>query len=327
MTRRWLFEMASELSERLGFTLDVDPFLGGMARLRFSDGQVCYLSQDAYDVNSGVSTELLRMPALCMQFLTASGLPVPEFGWVSTEAASEAFEQSARIAERLGYPVILRSSGKPGVGPFLATDSEILADLVAQVLELAPAVMIQRPVWGSQVTVVLYGGDVCFAFERHPWRVVGDGQRNVQQLLEANREQEPGITLAAEDWRIDDMLEFARRARSTVPAPGEVVQLALKPSLAHGGRVRAIAGEIDPSLAELARSAIRQSGLTFGAVDLVTEARGAWLLDVQPAPDLEPYLALGPAARRNVSLLLKRLLLDTRASIRPSPMPASGRAE
>lgn len=323
MTRYWLFELAAELTERLGFTLTMDPFLGEMARVRFADGSVCYLSHEAYDLNMGVSSELAGMPAQSLQFMAAAGLPVPEFGWVAL--GPEAAAQAVHVAERLGYPVILRSSGRKGVGPFLATDPAILADLIPAILDLAPAVVIQRPIWGLQTTVVVYRGEVRFAFERHPWRVVGDGRRSVQQLLEAHRAQNPALGLMLDDWRIDDMLEFGRRGRSTVPQAGEVVPVALKASLAHGGRVRALAGELDPTLASLAREAARQSGLSFCAIDLITNREGTWLLDVQPAPDLEPYMALGAAARRNVRHLVERLLLDTQASCGPTAPIAQAR--
>jgi len=323
MTHFWLFEAAAELSDRLDFTMSVDPFLGEMARLRFGDGTVCYLSHEAYDVNMGVSSDLATMPALSMQFLAQAGLPVPAFGWVARGPAAS--EQAACLAERLGYPVILRSSGRQGVGPFLATDPEILGDLVSQTLALAPALVVQRPVWGLQTSVVVYRGEVRFAFERHPWRVVGDGRRSIQQLLEAHRAQNPALGLMLDDWRIDDMLEFGRRDRSTVPQVGEVVPVALKASLAHGGRVRALPGELDPTLASLAREAARQSGLAFCAIDLITNREGTWLLDVQPAPDLEPYMALGAAARRNVRLLVERLLLDTQASCGPTAPIAKAR--
>ena len=323
MTHFWLFEAAAELSDRLDFTMSVDPFLGEMARLRFGDGTVCYLSHEAYDVNMGVSSDLATMPALGMQFLAQAGLPVPAFGWVARGPAAS--EQAACLAERLGYPVILRRSGRQGVGPFLATDPEILGDLVSQTLALAPALVVQRPVWGLQTSVVVYRGEVRFAFERHPWRVVGDGRRSIQQLLEAHRAQNPALGLMLDDWRIDDMLEFGRRGRSTVPQAGEVVPVALKASLAHGGHVRALAGELDPTLASLAREAARQSGLAFCAIDLITNREGTWLLDVQPAPDLEPYMALGAAARRNVRHLVERLLLDTQASCGPTAPIAKAR--
>lgn len=314
MSMPWLFERVGELGDRLGFTMDVDPFLGELARLRFEDGGVCYLSPTAFDVNAGTSSELTKMPALFLQFLAAAGLPVPDFAWVSAGSGDAIREQAAGAAARLGYPLILRSSGREGIGPYLVTDAEILGDLTAQVLRHAPAAMLQRPVWGPQVSVIVLAGEVRFAFERLPWRVVGDGQRTVQQLIEADRAATPGITMAADDWRIDDMIEFGRRTRGTVPAVGEIVQLALKPGSGQGGSVRPLSEPLSPEVAELACRALRASGLTFGGVELALDGPGAWILDVQPAPDLEPYEALGSEPRREVSDLLERVILRQRQS-------------
>jgi hypothetical protein len=312
MSSQWLFARVGELAERLGFTMDVDPYLGEFARLRFADGGVRYMSPSAFDLNPGTSSELARMPALFMQFLSAAGLPVPAFEWISADAGAAIPEQASRIAARLGYPLILRSSGRQGVGPYLATDAEVLGDLAAQVLRHAPALLLQQPVWGPHVTVIVLGEEAHVAFERVPWRIVGDGMRSVQHLLTEDRERNSAITLAMDDWRIDDMLEFGRRTRATVPAAGEPVQVALKPSPEYGGSVRALAGGVPPELAELACRVMRASGLVFGGVEFILDARGAWVLDVHAAPDLEAYEALGWEARRHVSDLLENVIRASR---------------
>ena len=113
--------------------------------------------------------------------------------------------------------------------------------------------------------------------------------------------------ISAEDSRFEGYLRAIGRAREDVPRNGEEVRMSLAAGLIAGGEV-AEARDFPTSLHGEMRAIARESGLRYAGIDVILNAEGAHVIEINAYPGNGGYAALGSEALVQVRNLTRRLL-------------------
>ena len=214
--------------------------------------------------------------------LRAAGIPAPVH-----ETASSA-DHAARIAARLGYPVVVKPAtrdGGRGVGAGLRDEASVRRAYAAA-REFSDAVLVEAFVPGNDYRVDVLDGEVYGITHRIPGGVVGDGTSSVAQLLtqlNANpRRGDPGTN--AELKRIDldaearDLLTQQGLVAESVPQAGQFVRLRGAANVARGGFPVSVIDKAHPDNLALCVRAARVMGLDVAGIDLLMpDIARSWL--------------------------------------------------
>lgn len=263
---------------------------------------------------AALTAELAADKSATHDLLAEIGLPVP------AERRAADLEAALQAAEAIGYPVVLKKlRGHRGEGysgelknreelrrAFLAGDGERL---------------VQALVRGEEHRLLVLGDRVAMAVERRPARVVGDGRHDLRALVdEINRDPERGIgyegaaiRLALDSPAISWLAAHGLSPES-VPKAGETVRLRPSADWLLGGTVLDVTARLHPDWRQAALLACRMLGLEVAAVEIVTPDPGSSpaeqgaIIEVEAAPDFQPFLAADHAGRLDLGgRLVERL--------------------
>jgi cyanophycin synthetase len=270
------------------------------------------------DMTSIIGVEIAQDKDLTKRVLGNIGLAVPAGSVAGT------VEEAVTIAERIGYPVILKpldaNQGK-GISARLGDERAVRAawDAAASV---RPEVVVERYAEGRDHRVLVVNGRVVAVAERVAAHVVGDGRRSVHDLIEeANTDSRRGdghanvLTRLPADDATAAFLASSGRSFDTVPPEGERVFLRGTANLSTGGTSIDRTDEIHPdniTACELAASVV---GLDIAGLDVLTpdisvpfHENGAVIIEVNAAPGIRMHLAPSEGKPRNVAAAILDML-------------------
>ncbi|HEU0180021.1 MAG TPA: cyanophycin synthetase [Blastocatellia bacterium] len=266
---------------------------------------------------SAVAVDIASDKELTKILLRDAGIEVP--CGILAQSEAEAIE----ALEVVGPPVVVKpynlSQGK-GVSLNLTTAAQVgQAYRIAK--QYATKVMVERQFAGRDYRALVINGKVAAASERVPAHVVGDGERTIAELVEAeNRrpargdDHERPLTKIAIDAA---MMEFMKRRRLTLdhtPQPGEVVYLRECANLSTGGTARDVTDIIHPRVAAMCERAARVIGLDVCGIDLIlddiAEPPGPdnGVIEVNAAPGLRMHVAPSEGRSRDVGAAIIDML-------------------
>lgn len=285
--------------------------IGGMQGLR----STTLVSAQAHDV---CSSKLLTK-----RYLAAAGVPQPR----GKAFAEDEFPEAEIFAATLGRPAVVKpdsAGGGRGISLRLQHNSELpaawrLALENRSHQEAATGqVLIEEHVTGLDLRAVVVGVDVVAAAVRVPLFVVGDGEKNVEELLQDSIAHRKRHQLLHRRGVAYDDEQLRRRGvdRTTVPQPGELLILSTTANLHAGGLPVDVTDAIPESLKEVAVNATwAVPGLRAAAVDIIlpslNSTEGAEVIEVEDGPDPMPhvYPAFGKL-RRVASAMANEILLE-----------------
>jgi D-alanine-D-alanine ligase-like ATP-grasp enzyme len=316
---RPFLRLLEEAATSLGGRVEVDPAFGHIGRYIASNGRVWPFFGNALGLNSDASAALAADKTYCAQILGAAGLAVPAGCLVVSDRYRAALSlKNARVAAGLpgvdvglefaaaqGMPVFVKPNrGSEGQGVSCATDIQILQNDLAALLAHTDHVRIERAVSGRDYRLVVLDAQVVAAYERRPFSAVGDGRHGLGELLQTALTRlevtHRGAKLAADDPRIARALEAQNLRFDDIPENGQVVWLLANANLSTGGELVDVFDVLPVGAAQLACAASAALGLRFAGVDLIApdlqrDPSAAVVLEVNSAPGLDFYAALGPA--------------------------------
>jgi cyanophycin synthetase len=244
------------------------------------------------------STQLSRNKRRTSRHLRALGLPVPDQAVAATPEAAEA------AARQIGYPLVvkpLRGKQAGGVSVGVA-DAAQLRSAFARAQAADDPVLLETFVPGSTCRLLVLGGRCVAALAITPPQVVGDGQRSVAALIEAeNRDpRRNGFCLdpiKTDDGDLQVALARAGLSLADVPAASTAVTLRTSANVAVGGVHRDVTDEVHPSHRALAERATAAIGLEVAGIDVVSldiaqpcEAAGTRIIEVNARPGLAMHV-------------------------------------
>ena len=292
----------------------------GIPWLRLNDQSLVQLGHGKYQQRiqatvtgrtSQIAVELAGDKEETNKILGTLGLPVPRQELVQTEG------QAMRAARRIGYPVVTKpyngNHGR-GISIRLTNDAEVALGFKVAA-EHARSVIVETYLEGDDHRLLVINGDLVAATRRTPGHVVGDGQRNIVQLMEiVNQDPRRGVghekvlTRLELDTQASQMLARAGLNEDSVPAAGQAVYLRSTANLSTGGTATDVTDIIHPDNRDMAVRAIRAIGLDVGGVDFLTtniaesyRRIGGGICEVNAAPGFRMHVAPSEGTPRDVA--------------------------
>lgn len=221
---------------------------------------------------SNVGARLARHKQLATSVLLRAGLPVPSNAIASSE------EHALQIAEKLGYPVVVKPADKDGgvaVQADLRTEEEVRAAYAAAV-KVSKMVLVEKFIPGRDYRITVFRGKAIWAVERVPAGVTGDGVSTIEQLVEeTNADPRRGSTVyaALKKIKLDEEAEtlLARDGMTpqSIPEEGRFVRLRRASNVTSGGMPVVVTDRMHPDNAWLAERAANVIGLDLAGIDLI----------------------------------------------------------
>jgi cyanophycin synthetase len=245
------------------------------------------------------------------RLLAEHGVPVPR-GYVAEDE-----EDAADIAEKLGWPVVVKpldASHGRGVLTNIRSEKELrLAYRDAR--KFREEVIVEQFLEGHDFRFVVVNGKFICAAQRVPAFVVGDGKRSLSQLVEeVNRDPRRGIGHEKVLTRIEvDDLTLALLARreltpDSIPPSGETVYLKSTANLSTGGIARDVTDAVHPANIHLMERVARIVGLDIAGIDVIATTVehplgevGGGIVEVNAAPGFRMHVAPAEGTPRDVA--------------------------
>ncbi|MFN8183755.1 MAG: cyanophycin synthetase [Candidatus Nanopelagicales bacterium] len=245
---------------------------------------------------SALAVDIASDKELTARLLGAAGLPVPQ------SQSCRTVEQAVRLAERVGYPVVVKpADGNHGRGVQLDLRSD------DEVREAFPAakeqarngrVIVESFYSGKDYRVLVVGGHMVAVAERVPAHVVGDGEHTVAELVDiVNSDPRRGVGHEKVLTRIrvteaaEELLAAQGFTLDAVPPAGVQVRLAATGNMSTGGISIDRTYDAHPDNVEIAEEAARVVGLDVAGIDFIcpdiadtVRETGGGICEVNAAP-------------------------------------------
>ena len=219
--------------------------------------------------------------------------------------------------DRIGYPIVLKPlDGNHGKGASINVNTweDALAGLEFA-KKYSRKVIVEKFITGHDFRILVIDNKMIAAAQRVPANVVGDGQHNIQQLIDiTNTDPRRGyghenvLTEITVDRDTTDLLGKKGYNLETIPKKDEIVYLKSTANLSTGGTSIDITDMIHPENIFLAERIARVIGLDVCGIDIMAKnltqplkENGGVVLEVNAAPGFRMHLAPSEGLARNVA--------------------------
>ena len=245
---------------------------------------------------SSVAVDIASNKELTLSLLSSAGLPVPKSASVRT------VEDAVRLANRTGYPVVLKPlDGNHGRGVMLdlRTDDDVRKAFdTAKSESRGGLVIVETFVTGRDYRCLVIGGKIAAIAERVPAHVVGDGRSTIRQLVDTtNADPRRGVghekvlTRIKVDQAAIELVQSQGYELDDVPPADTTIKLTLTGNMSTGGISIDRTFEAHPENIEIAEEAARVVGLDIAGIDFIApditqpvRETGGGICEVNAAP-------------------------------------------
>lgn len=253
------------------------------------------------DCTSSIGNMLSRDKLMTNLLLHRQGIPTP--GTMLVSSTNEALA----IARRRGFPLVVKpnsaAKGK-GVTVEIASEEQLRVAFTKAAAHQG-GVIIERHLTGDDHRLLVVGGRLIAAAKRQPAMVVGDGKKNVRQLLtELNDDPRRGLfpferllEKVVFDEEAMERLAAAGLSFDSIPADGQAVSLRGAANISRGGTSVDVTELVHSDNRAMIERAARIIGLEVVGIDFLTpNISRSWkeipcgVLEVNTPPGLRPHL-------------------------------------
>ncbi len=256
----------------------------------------CALNSSILDTTTSMGVQLARDKVMCAHILRRAGLPVPAHGLANS------LDQGMAIAERIGYPVVIKPpalDGGVGVAAGLGSAAE-LEHAWAETARHGAKVLVEKHQPGEDFRLLVFDGRMVWAVGRQPAGITGDGKQTVEALVhQANQDPRRGYQADASlrPLILDDealsLLAAQKLAREGVPEAGRFVRLRRAANISSGGVPVVVTDRVHADNRELVERAVKLLRLDLAGVDLIIpdisrswRETGAAIIEINAQPQL-----------------------------------------
>ncbi|HVE60473.1 MAG TPA: cyanophycin synthetase, partial [Chitinophagaceae bacterium] len=219
--------------------------------------------------------------------------------------------------EKIGYPVVLKPiSGNHGKGATTdITNWEGAVHALEGAQKYGRSVICEKFITGFDFRILVINYKFVCAALRTPASVVGDGTKNIQQLIdEVNKDPRRGyghekvltqITIDDFTWK---MLNDKGYTLETIPAKDELVLLKPTANLSTGGTSTDVTEEVHPANIFMCERIAQIVGLDICGIDIMApdlkmpiKENGGAVLEVNAAPGFRMHIEPTVGIARNVA--------------------------
>jgi cyanophycin synthetase len=243
--------------------------------------------------------------------LGAAEIPVPKGVIVRTE------EGLKDAVERLGYPLVLKPiDGNHGKGATTnIIDWAMAVKALADAQVYGRSIICERFITGFDFRVLVINNKFICAALRTPAAVTGDGEHNIQWLVEeTNKDPRRGyghekvLTSIKLDSFSQQMLDEKGYTLDTVPPKGELVLLKPTANLSTGGTSEDVTDQVHPANIFMCERISKIIGLDICGIDIMApdlrlpiSENGGAVLEVNAAPGFRMHIDPAAGIGRNVA--------------------------
>ncbi|MEO5947884.1 MAG: cyanophycin synthetase [Chitinophagaceae bacterium] len=243
--------------------------------------------------------------------LQAAEIPVPRGTVIRTE------EEMDAAIEKFGYPLVIKpidgNHGKGNTTNIVNREQAIKAFAAAN--KYGRSIIIEKFITGFDFRCLVINNKFICAALRTPASVVGDGEHNIQWLIEeTNKDPRRGfghekvLTQITIDQFTEKMLDDIKYTLETVPAKGERVMVKPTANLSTGGTSTDVTDEVHPANIFMFERIAKIIGLDICGIDImVSDLRkpvvenGGAILEVNAAPGFRMHIDPSEGLPRNVA--------------------------
>lgn len=260
---------------------------------------------------SSIAVDIACNKELTKRMLHDAAIPVPIGDLVTNE------EQLKSVIRKIEYPVVLKPlDGNHGKGSSInVNDWEVAKIGLEHAQKYSNKVIVEKYITGYDFRVLVINNKMVAAARRVPAHVVGDGEMNLQQLIDKENQDprrgyghENVLTEIAVDKDTTELLEKLNYTLDTVPQKGEVVYLKSTANLSTGGTSIDVTDMVHPENITMAERVSKIIGLDVCGIDIMAEnltqplkESGGAIIEVNAAPGFRMHLAPSEGLPRNVA--------------------------
>lgn len=324
--------LASEIIEKiapsLGIQVDLEPTYRYVGRLIAPDGRKFYFRNTNFDLNGQGSAEMAKDKDYAAYFMKLMGYPVPESqsfysdDWCRILQSDQNIDKAYEYAHQLGFPVFVKPNSKSqGSGVAKVYNKKEFYPAMRRVFNKSKdrVGLVQKPIEGQDFRIVVLDDEIISAYQRFPLQVTGDGQSPIMKLIlekQQRFDQEGRDTrIPFDDPRIITKLRRIGLDFNYILSSREKIFLLDNANLSTGGEAIDVTNIIHPQFSELAIRLVRDMGLRYCGVDLITAdpidqpPNRYTLLEINAAPGVDHYAMVGREQRLLVEEMYEKILL------------------
>ncbi|WP_210150353.1 cyanophycin synthetase [Chryseobacterium scophthalmum] len=260
---------------------------------------------------SSIAVDIACNKELTKRMLHDAAIPVPMGDLIVDE------EELQSVIKKIGYPIVIKPlDGNHGKGSSINVN-----DWVSSVAGLEYAqkyskkVIVEKYITGYDFRVLVINNKMVAAARRVPAHVVGDGESNLEKLIEKENQDprrgyghENVLTEITVDKDTLELLEKLQYTLETVPQKGEIVYLKSTANLSTGGTSIDVTDMVHPENITMAERISKIIGLDVCGIDIMAEnltqplkESGGAIIEVNAAPGFRMHLAPSEGLPRNVA--------------------------
>lgn len=329
-TSALIVEVIRRAADRIGAHLLVEPEWTCVGQLTYKSGVRRYFRLSTLDLNTMGASEIARDKGFARFFLEAMGYPIPEGKtflspkWAKTLRSPErgGIDNAWGYARSIGVPVFIKpNSLSRGVGVSKAETKSEFYRASREAMRHDRVIVVEKAVLGRDYRLVVLDGQVISAYERIPLTIVGDGLSTIHELLDMLQIQfdlsQRETIIDRTDFRLLTNLSKLNLSFDTILAQGRKVHLLDIANLSAGGTSVDVTDTVDPGFQDLVAKIAHDMGLRLVGVDLIVEGDLSkpprnghfWVIEINSAPGLDHYAAMGERQKQIVDDLYLRVVI------------------
>ena len=260
---------------------------------------------------SSIAVDIACNKEATKKMLEDAAIPVPVGGLVENEEGLE------EIIKKIQYPIVLKPlNGNHGRGQSInVKDWKSAKTGLEHAQKISNKVIVEKYVTGYDFRVLVINHKMTAAARRVPANVVGDGELNIQQLIDKeNLDPRRGyghenvLTEILIDKDTQELLLKHNYSLETIPQKGEIVYLKSTANLSTGGTSIDVTDMVHPENIIMFERISKIIGLDVCGIDIMGEnltqplkESGGVILEVNAAPGFRMHLAPSEGLPRNVA--------------------------
>ncbi len=260
---------------------------------------------------SSIAVDIACNKELTKKMLEDAAIPVPSGSLVVDEDGLD------NAIKKIGFPIVIKPlDGNHGKGASInVNDYETALIGLEYAQKYSRKVIVEKYITGFDFRVLVINHKMVAAARRVPAHVVGDGELNLQELIDKeNTDPRRGyghenvLTEIDVDKDTNELLEKLNYTLETIPQKGEIVYLKSTANLSTGGTSIDVTDMIHPENIQMAERVSRIIGLDVCGIDIMAEnltqplkESGGAILEVNAAPGFRMHLAPSEGLPRNVA--------------------------
>ncbi|WP_027385552.1 cyanophycin synthetase [Chryseobacterium gregarium] len=260
---------------------------------------------------SSIAVDIACNKELTKRMLHEAAIPVPTGDLIMDEEGLDS------VVRAIGYPVVIKPlDGNHGKGSSINVNDWEAAKLgLEHAQQFSKKVIVEKYITGYDFRILVINNKMVAAARRVPAHVVGDGELNLQQLIEKeNKDTRRGyghenvLTEIEVDKDTTELLEKLHYTLETIPQKGEVVYLKSTANLSTGGTSIDVTDMVHPENITMAERISKIIGLDVCGIDIMAQnltqplkESGGAIIEVNAAPGFRMHLAPSEGLPRNVA--------------------------